>query len=135
MARKRTVAFYRIPNNFQPSVFSIPYTMPDGRRSLRPDFIFFVRDTHGVIRPSIVDPHGDYLADSIPKLKGYVAYLKDYPDEFVQVLSVSKVPDGSYRFLDLLEPATQAAIQDFESDHVDDLYLGQHGKLYQTVEV
>ena len=53
MARKRTVGFYRIPINFQPSVFSIPYTMPDGRRALRPDILFFVRDSHDVIaRPS-----------------------------------------------------------------------------------
>ncbi|MBQ3267136.1 MAG: DEAD/DEAH box helicase family protein, partial [Atopobiaceae bacterium] len=107
MARKRTVGFYRIPNNFQPSVFSIPYTMPDGRRALRPDFLFFVHDNQGAIRPSIIDPHGDFLGDSLPKLKGYVAYLKDYPDEFVQVLSVSKVLGGAYRFLDLLDTATQ----------------------------
>lgn len=134
MARHRTVAFYRIPNNFQPSVFSIPYTMPDGHRALRPDFLFFVRDAEGAIRPSIVDPHGDFLADSIPKLKGYVAYLKDYPDEFVQVLSVSKVLDGTYRFLDLLNPAIQAAIESFTGDHVDELFLGAHGQSYQIVE-
>ena len=134
MARTRTVGFYRIPNNYQPSVFSIPYTMPDGRRALRPDFLFFVRDSHGVIRPSIVDPHGDFLGDSLPKLKGYVAYLKDYPDEFVQVLSVSKVPGGSYRFLDLLDKVTQAAIEQFEGDHVDELYTGEHSHPYQVAQ-
>ncbi|MCH4053297.1 MAG: DEAD/DEAH box helicase family protein [Atopobiaceae bacterium] len=135
MARKRTIGFYRIPNNFQPSVFSIPYTMPDGRRALRPDFLFFVRDSHDVIRPSIVDPHGDFLGDSLPKLKGYVAYLKDYPDEFVQVLSVSKVPGGTYRFLDLLDKETQTAIEQFEGDHVDELYSGAHSHPYQIAQV
>lgn len=109
--------------------------MPDGRRALRPDFLFFVRDSHDVIRPSIVDPHGDFLGDSLPKLKGYVVYLKDYPDEFVQVLSVSKVPSGSYRFLDLLDKATQTAIEQFEGDHVDELYNGAHSHPYQIAQV
>ena len=135
MGRSRTVGFYRIPNNFQPSVFSIPYTMPDGRRSLRPDFLFFVRDNEGTIRPSIVDPHGDFLGDSLPKLKGYVAYLKDYPEEFVQVLSVSKVPDGSYRYLDLLDEETRVAIEQFNGDHVDDLYTGGYSNPYLIAEV
>ena len=109
--------------------------MPDGRRALRPDFLFFVRDNQGVIRPSIIDPHGDFLGDSLPKLKGYVAYLRDYPDEFVQVLSVSKVPGGSYRFLDLLDTSTQAAIEQFEGDHVDALYVGEHSHPYQVAQV
>ena len=123
MARERTVAFYRIPNNYQPSVFSIPYAMPDGRRSLRPDFIFFVRKD-GVIRPAIVDPHGDFLSDAIPKLRGYVEYLRDYPEVFVQVLSVSKMADGEYRFLDLLDAETQQSIMDFEGDQARELYVG-----------
>lgn len=58
--RPYTVAFYRNPSNNSTYSFSIPYNASNGRQALRPDFIFFVRDGDGVIRPSIVDPHGDF---------------------------------------------------------------------------
>ncbi len=64
-----------------------------------------------------------------------MVYLKDYPDEFVQVLSVSKVPSRIYRFLDLLGKETQTAIEQFEGDHVDELYNGAHSHPYQIAQV
>lgn len=133
--RKRTVAFYRNPSeSMSPLAFSIPYLSPVGRKAVHPDFIFFVRDAEGTIRPSIIDPHGTYLADALPKLKGYVEYLREYPDVFVQVLSISSLTEGNnrvYRSLNLLAPKVQDAIMNFEGDMVEELYRGPLSHSYQ----
>ena len=120
--RPRTLAFYRNPSNNSPQVFSIPYTAPGGRVSLRPDFIFFDRDSEGKVWPTIVDPHGTHLSDVVPKLKGYVEYLREFPDIFKQVLSVGTLPDGEYRALNLLRNEVQEAILGFSGDSGEELY-------------
>lgn len=130
LERPRTIAFYRNPSNFSPQVFSIPYTMPDGRKALHPDFIFFVRDEDNVIRPAIVDPHGTHLSDVIPKLKGYVEYLREFPDVFKQVLSVGLVSGGEYRSLNLLRPEVQEIIMNFNGDSGEELYIGELSNRY-----
>ena len=123
LARPRTVAFYRNPSNNSPQVFSIPYTMPSGRMSLRPDFIFFIRDEDGVIRPSIVDPHGTHLSDVVPKLKGYVDYVREFRGVFKQVVSVGTLPSGEYRSLNLLREDVQEAILSFKGATGEELYM------------
>lgn len=135
LARPYTVAFYRNPSNNSPQVFSIPYTMPNGRVSLRPDFIFFTRDDSGKIRPAIVDPHGAHLGDSLPKLKGYVEFLRDFPDMFAQVLSVTDLAGTKEcRFLNLLDGATQDAIMNFSGDSAVELYMGDRSHTYGIKE-
>lgn len=133
--RARTVAFYRNPSeSMSPLAFSIPYLSPVGRKAVHPDFIFFVRDAEGTIRPSIIDPHGTYLADALPKLKGYIEYLREYPDVFVQVLSISSLTEGGsrvYRSLNLLAPEVQDAIMNFKGDMVEELYRGPLSHSYQ----
>lgn len=135
LKRERTVAFYRNPSeSMSPLAFSIPYLSPVGRKAVHPDFIFFVRDAKGAIRPSIIDPHGTYLADALPKLKGYVEYLREYPDVFVQVLSITSLVDGTervYRSLNLREPAVQDAIMDFCGDSTEELYRGPLSHRYE----
>lgn len=134
LARPRTVAFYRNPSeSLSPLAFSIPYNAPGGRKAVHPDFIFFVRDHGDTIRPSLIDPHGSYLADAIPKLKGYVEYLRDYPDTFIQVLSISSLNDvpDKYRSLNLLDPAVQDAIMKFDGDMVEELYRGPFSHKYE----
>ncbi len=123
--RPYTVAFYRNPSNNSPSVFSIPYVMPSGRVSLRPDFIFFVRDdADGRLWPSIVDPHGAHLSDTVPKLRGYVEYLREFPGVFKQVLAVSDFPKRKeYRALNLLRSDVQDAIMDFKDAAAEALFL------------
>ena len=135
LRRDRTVAFYRNPSeSMSPLAFSIPYLSPVGRKAVHPDFIFFVRDAEGVIRPSIIDPHGSYLADALPKLKGYVEYLREYPDVFVQVLSITSLSEGSeriYRSLNLREPAVQDTIMGFQGDSPEELYRGPLSHRYE----
>lgn len=130
MARDNTIAFYRNPSDNSRSVFSFPIVVDGNYMSCRPDFVFFARDREGTIRPYIVDPHGDYLADTLAKLKGYVNFLQDYPDMFMQVLVVSGVRGGSMRALDLLDKDTQDAIMDFTGSHPEELFTGPHGMDY-----
>ena len=133
LARERTVAFYRNPSNMSPQVFSIPYMAPDGRKAVHPDFIFFVRDEDGVIRPSIIDPHGSFLSDAVPKLRGYVEYLREYPNAFKQVLAVDSIGSGEnrrYRSLNLLRPEVQEAIMSFTGDSAEELYRSDVARDY-----
>lgn len=127
LSRPYTVAFYRNPSNNSPSVFSIPYTMPSGRVSLRPDFIFFVRDdADGRLWLSIVDPHGAYLVDTVPRLRGYVDYPREFPSVFKQVLAVSDFPKRKeFRALSLLRRDIQEAIMDFDGAAGEALFLDE----------
>lgn len=123
LAHSRTVAFYRNPSNYSPESFSIPFTMPNGRVALHPDFIFFIRDDAGKIWPSIVDPHGVFLSDTLPRLKGYIEYLHECPGIFKQVLSIGVFDDDQMRSLDLLRADVQERILNFKGDTAEELYL------------
>ena len=123
LARPMTVAFYRNQTNRQPYCFGIPYKKSDGIHMGHPDFIFFVRDSHGVMRPSIVDPHGAHHADAVERLKGYVAYLQEFPEAFIQALSVSGISGTKEaRFLDLLKPNVQKAILNYSGSQAEELF-------------
>lgn len=130
LARPYTVAFYRNPGNNSTYSFSIPYNASNGRQALRPDFIFFVRDADGAIRPSIVDPHGDFLADTLGKLRGYVEYLRKYPDAFKSAVMVGCPANGDYRTLDLLDPRVQDAIDGWSEVDTRGLFTGSLSRPY-----
>ena len=134
--RSERVAFYRNPAGRRPSSFGVPFKRTDGSMGMvKPDFIFFGRDGSHVLRPLIVDPHGDFLADSVGKLKGYVAYLRDNPDIFLSVISVSG-PDGNgeCRYLDLKDPATQDAVWAYNGADAKALYTGEKSRKYGTMK-
>ncbi len=98
-----------------------------------PDFIFFQKASDGTIIPSIVDPHGDWLGDSIAKLKGYVAYLKDHPSTFGRVLAVTDSKNGECRSLDLMDSKVQEAIESFTGDTAKTLFHGELSRAYKIV--
>ena len=125
------VAWYRNePNNLNAN-FSMAYELTKGEwKNNFPDFIFFQKLNDNSIKPSIVDPHGDWLGDSIAKLKGYVLYLKDHPDTFVRVLAVTDEKDGKYRYLDLTNPEVQKEIESFNGNTARELFMGPLGHDY-----
>ncbi|MBQ9681366.1 MAG: DEAD/DEAH box helicase family protein [Aeriscardovia sp.] len=138
--RSERVAFYRNPADRRPSSFGIPFKRTDGSMGMvKPDFIFFGRDGSHVLRPLIVDPHGDFLADSVGKLKGYVAYLRDKrthgADTFLSVISVSG-PDGNgeCRYLDLKDQGTQEAVLAYNGADAKALYTGEQSHKYGTMK-
>ncbi|MEE0330053.1 MAG: hypothetical protein UDP16_02030 [Collinsella sp.] len=131
LAKNRTVAFYRNPSgSMSAKAFSIPYMSSVGRKALHPDFLFFVKDAEGVIRPSIVDPHGEFLGDTLAKLRGYVTYLREYPDVFKQVLFVGDMGNGEYKVLNLLRPEVQDAIMSYSDVDCKALFYGSFANDY-----
>ena len=83
---------------------------------------------------TIVDPHGDWLGDSVAKLKGYVAYLTDHPDMFGAVQVVADEKDGSLRYLDLMNGEIQSAIKKFNGSSAKELFNGPLSKPYKVKE-
>ena len=124
-----TVAWYRNqPKNLNYSL-SIPYSMNGQMANMYPDFIFF-QNVKGKIIRTIVDPHGDWLGDSIAKLQGYVDYLRDFPDMFGSVLAVVDEPNGECRYLELTDAKVQAAIKSFTGNTAKALFTGPYSKEY-----
>ena len=128
------VAWYRnSPRNLNAS-FSIPYLLNDEWKPAYPDFIFFEKAPNGTIKPAIVDPHGDWLGDSVSKLKGYVSYLKDHPDMFTRFLAVADEGHDTYRYLDLKTKAVQDAIDNFSGTSAKELFTGSLSRNYKVIE-
>ena len=124
-----TVAFYRNDPYNRNASLSIPYELNGELKNNYPDFIFFVETGEG-IAPAIVDPHGDWLADSVAKLKGYVEYINDYPNMFVKVLIVADEKKGKIYYLDLMKESVRKAIEDFDGSSAKELFTGSLGREY-----
>lgn len=132
LSRPLNVAWYRNePRNLRASL-AIPYDKGLGLENFYPDFIFF-QNVGGKIIPSIVDPHGDWLGDSIGKLKGYVEYLRDHPKMFARVLAVADEKGGEVRSLDLMKTDVQDAIMKFKGSSAKELFNGSLSRPYQIV--
>jgi DNA or RNA helicases of superfamily II len=130
IADSYNVAWYRnTPKNLNCSL-SIPWisgSKPNGDliyENMYPDFIFFEKNNNDQITRNIIDPHGDWLGDSIPKLKGYIEYLRDHGNDFAKVLAVADTPK-EYRYLDLKDPAVVKAILDNTDGNAKTLFENQ----------
>lgn len=126
-----TVAWYRNQSRNLNASLSIPYMIGGEWENMYPDFIFFQKTGNGEIVRTIVDPHGDWLGDSVAKLKGYVKYLRDYPKMFGSVLAVADEKNGECRYLDLMTPKVQDAIDKFTGSSAKDLFLGSLSRTYK----
>ena len=131
LARDGFVAWYRNPGSATPASLRIAYQTDEGDwASLQPDFIFVSRRTDGTLGASIVDPHGDYLADARAKLQALAAFAERFGGRFVRIESVAKVEDGSLRVLDLGDPAVRAEVLAFQGGKVTALYQSEHSRPY-----
>jgi hypothetical protein len=109
------VAWYRNPSLAAADALQVPYRLGDKWKSMQPDFIFFSRNHDGSLAASIVDPHGDHLADALPKLQGLAAFAERYGDEFLRIEAISQIDKKELRMLDLTDPKVRQAIQDAAS--------------------
>ena len=98
--------------------------------SLQPDFIIVSRRTDGTLGASIVDPHGDHLADARAKIRALAAFAEQFGDRFVRIESVAKVDEGSLRVLDLADPAVRTEVRAFQGGKVTALYQSEHSRPY-----
>lgn len=100
MGRKGRIGWYRNPARTSQDSLGIVYDYAGKTEIMRPDFLFFSKDESGKIIADIVDPHGDYLAESLPKLRGLADYVEKHGLQYGRIEAVAEV-DGSYRVLDL----------------------------------
>lgn len=120
LARPDASGWYRNPP--RPSVDSVgvPYRGETGNwRSMHPDFIFF-NEVNGRMVPSIVDPHGHHLEDSVVKLRGLADFAEEFGSEFHRIEAVSKV-GGKMMALDLTLEAVRNSIR-YNNESIPDLY-------------
>ncbi len=131
LARPGFVAWYRNPGSATPASLRIAYHHDDGQwASLQPDFIIVSRRSDGTLGASIVDPHGDYLADARAKLHALAMFAERYSDRFVRVESVARVEDGTLRVLDLADAAARTAVLAFQGAKVTALYESEDSRPY-----
>lgn len=127
MQRSGFKAWYRNPSRSSQDSLGIAYRMGADYKIVRPDFIFFSVTGEGLVVADIVDPHGTYLGDAIPKLKGLVEYTKAHPKIYRRVDAIAKVGD-KLRVLDLTDVATQSAVE--AATDAKSLYEGPHATDY-----
>ena len=109
MGRASAVAWYRNPSRASQESLGIAYGDGEGIwRTMRPDFLFF-SERDDKVAVNIVDPHGHYLADALPKLKGLAQFAAEFGGEFHRIEAISQL-DGQTKALDMQSPAVRAAV-------------------------
>ena len=123
VARPSFVAWYRNPSRATAAALRIAFEKDAGDwTSLQPDFLIVSQRDDGSLGMSIVDPHGDHLADAKNKLKALARYAEQFGDQFVRIESVSGVSDGALSSLDLKDEAVRVALAEFEGAEVRALF-------------
>ena len=130
-ARPTFVAWYRNPPRATPAALRIAYQHDDRDwTSLQIDFLVISRRADGTLGVSIVDPHGDHLADARPKLKALADYAQRFGNQFVRIESIAQASDGTLRVLDLQRPDVGAAVDAFQGSQVSVLFETDHATVY-----
>ncbi len=131
IARPTFVAWYRNPSRPNPASLRIAYQNDnDAWASMQVDFVVILRRDDGSLGASIIDPHGDYLADTRPKLQALAKYADDFGDQYVRIESIVKVGD-KLLVLDLHDPAVRSAVVSFDGAQVAALYEGDLAREYR----
>ena len=130
IARKSFVAWYRNPQRATPNSLRIAYqNEAKSWSSLQVDFVIVSRKDDGTLGATIIDPHGDHLADAKAKLRALAEFAERFGDRFVRIESVVKV-GGELRLLDLLKTDVRNAVCTFEGGQVSTLYSSRHSAPY-----
>jgi len=109
LGRTDVVGWYRNPPRQAVDSLGVAYRDDAGNwRSMHPDFVLF-NEIQGTVRPSIVDPHGHHLEDSLVKLQGLARFAEKYGDEFHRIEAVSKI-GATLRALDLQAPLVRERV-------------------------
>ncbi len=131
IARPEFVAWYRNPGTATPASLRIAYEADTGDwASLQPDFLVVSRRDDGSLGASIIDPHGDHLADARAKLRALADFAERHGHRFVRIESVAQAGDGSLRVLDLSEPSVRAVVVAFDGGKVTALYESEAARPY-----
>ena len=131
LSREGNIGWYRNPGRASQDSLGVVYEEADENRIVRPDFIFFSRSENGTVVADLVDPHGHYLADALPKLKGLAAYAANNSGLFRRIEAITKFtnPDR-YKMLDLTREDVRTAI--LAGTSAEGLYAGQSADHYEV---
>lgn len=132
ISRDSFVAWYRNPARAMPNSLRIAYQNDTGKwTSLQIDFLVISRRDDDSLAASIIDPHGDYLADAKAKLRALADFAEDHGERFLRIESIAKVGDQTLRSLDLQHPKIRAAVRQFEGGKVTTLYESNVADAYE----
>ncbi|MDQ3350556.1 MAG: hypothetical protein M3501_01165 [Actinomycetota bacterium] len=128
--RPTFVGWYRNPSRPTPASLRIAYRDDSGDwTSLQVDFLVVSRRDNDTLGVSIIDPHGDHLADARAKLHALAHYAEAHGDHYVRIESISKTDDG-LRVLDLKDASVREAVVAFEGARVTALYESEHARAF-----
>jgi len=127
MGRPDFVAWYRNPARPSQDSLAVAYASGTGYKLMRPDFLIFAHKADGTIVADIVDPHGTYLADALPKLKGLAEYAEAHRQMFRRIDAIEEI-DGGLRVLDFQNAEVQKAAA--TGTDAKQLYGGPAGSNY-----
>ncbi len=126
------VGWYRNPSRATPAALRIAYQDDsENWTSVQPDFVVISRRDDDSLAASIIDPHGDYLADARNKLLALADYAEDHGEKFVRIESINKTASG-LRYLDLTSEAVREQIRAFEGAEVASLYESEVSAPYKV---
>ena len=108
--RSDNIAWYRNPDRPSQDSLGITYQDDNEIKIVRPDFLFFASSDDGTIAVDMIDPHGHYLADSLPKLQGLAQYAEVHGAAYRRIEAVTEL-NGAYMLLDLKEQNVRAAVR------------------------
>jgi hypothetical protein len=126
-SRNGCVGWYRNPSRTSQDSLGIVYDYAGQTAIMRPDFLFFSENASGEIVVDIVDPHGDHLADSLPKLRGLADYVEKHGADFDRIEAVAEV-DGNFRVLDLKAQEVRDLVRGVQS--AKEAYLDRLSTIY-----
>jgi type III restriction enzyme len=131
IGRPSFVAWYRNPQRATPNSVRVPYQDESGRwSSLQIDFLIVSKRDDGTLAASIVDPHSDFLADALAKLRALADFSESHGERFLRIQSITKATDGTLRLLDLLDANVRKAVREFEGGRVSPLYESEDAAPY-----
>ena len=111
LQKEGSIGWYRNPARASQDSLGVVYEEAGDYRIVRPDFVFFAQLADGSVAADLIDPHGDYLADALPKLKGLAKYAAENLTRFRRIEAISKTKAGAYRKLDLTKDEVRLAVE------------------------
>lgn len=128
------LGWYRNPSTATSHSLRITYDANGAWRSVQPDLVFVSEGDDGLLRPSIIDPHGAHLGDAHPKLKALALYADEHGSKFERIVAIGVETEGHLVGLNMLDPKTRAAVHSSpaDKDSVAALF-NTHGKKYAVI--
>lgn len=122
MEREDAIAWYRNPARASQDSLGVTYEQAGEIKIVRPDFVFFAKLPDGSIAADIVDPHGTFMNDSLPRLQGIAKYIEANPSVYRRVEVCAEI-DGTFRTIDLSNKSARNIVNG--ATNIEDVYRSE----------